>query len=126
MNKRGNEYVMITGAELVFLVVFASVFGYISVKGVDEYKVNQIRAEDLSLAINSVFILNNNINLNYNFGDERNVEFSDNNIRIYRFSKSKIGVSGLSLDAGYNFAEQVSEKTKTVSIVKDKKRVIVN
>ena len=103
MNKRGQEsYITLTGAELVFLVIFASMFGFIALKGVEEYRINQIKSEGLGLSISSVFIIDGDVNLNYDLGTENQVEVLSNSVRVYKSSKGKIGVSELSLDDGYN------------------------
>ncbi len=88
MNKRGQGYVGITSMEMVFLVIFAIVFSYSLMQGVDEQSLNQIKAEDLSLGINSVYLIEGDVNLEYDMGEGIfEVEENNNKIRVYKKRK---------------------------------------
>jgi len=128
MNKRGEEYTAINTMELFFIFILATFFMVIIFRGgIDESALNQIKAEDLVSGINSVFLLNNDVNLDYDLGDESyHIEEKNNQLKVYKLNKEKEGSAEIIQPTGFDFTEQVRGKVNKVIIKKQEKGVVIS
>lgn len=126
MNKRGQElasWEFVKGVVLVVLIIILLAWAY---KGVPDSKLNTVKAEDLSLAISSVFIAGEDLNFVYDLGDEYYVSIDDNKLKIYLTEEGARGINKISLDRNYNFGEQLNEKSEKVNIRKSGNSVVIS
>ncbi len=126
MDKRGQElasWEFVKGVILLVLIVTLLAWAY---RGVPDSKLNSAKAEDLSLAVSSVFIIDGDLNLAYDLGDEYYVSVDDNRIKLYLTEEGARGISGMFLDGNYNFGEQLNGKIETVNIIKSGNSVVVS
>ena len=126
MNKRGEElaaWELVKGVILfiILLVLFAGAY-----RGIPDSKLNPVKAEDLSLSISSVFLVDNDLNLVYDLKDEYFLDIDGNRVRLYKTEEGARGVSELFLDKNYNFGEQLNKETSKINIKKDGTRVVVS
>ena len=128
MNKRGEEYTAINTMELFFIFILATFFMVIVFRGgIDESALNQIKAEDLVSGINSVFLLNNDVNLDYDLGDESyNIEKENNLLKVYRLNEEKKGEAMIVRPSDFIVTEQVRGKVNKVIIKKQEKGVVIS
>ncbi len=125
MNKRGEGLVQIQTVEFAFLIVLVIFFSVRLYQPIEENKLNQIKAEDLALSIESLPILNGDLRLDYKFGDEYYIEEINNVIFIYKLSEVKKGRSKVGLENSYDFAENINDKTEAIVIEKKGKKVVI-
>lgn len=127
MNKRGQEelasWEFVKGVVLVVLIIILIGWAY---RGVPDSKLNLLKAEDLSLTISSVFLVDGDLNFVYELGDEYSVYVDDDRIRIYRTEEGVRGTSEMFLDKNYNFGEQLNKKVEKINIRKDENSVRVS
>ena len=127
MNKRGQGYSAITAMEFAFLVIFAISFSYGIMNGIDERSLNQLKVEDLSLSINSMYVVEGAVDLDYDFGKWNfNVEEENNKLRVWKDNKAKMGISRLGLDTNYEFLERVKEEKNKINIKKEEGSVVIS
>lgn len=128
MNKRGQElasWEFVKGVILLILIMILLTWAY---RGIPDSKLNPIKAEDLSLSVSSVFIADNDLNLDYELGGEYYVDVEGDYIRLYKSKEGARGVSELFLDEDYNFGEQLNTETKInhVDIRKERNRLVIS
>lgn len=126
MNKRGQElasWEFVKGVMLIVLIIILLAWAY---RGFPDSKLNPVKAEDLSLAISSVFIADGDLNLAYDLGDEYYVSVDGNRIRLYLTEEGARGISEMFLDKNYNFGEQLNRETDTVNIIKSGNNVVIS
>ena len=127
MNKRGIGYQSISTMEYAFLVILAIFFSVIVYNGgLEEQQVNELKAEDLGLTIDSVFLVEQDLGFTFDLGKEYYVNEEIKRIRIYETSESKLGIANLAIDEGYDFAEIIKGKTNKVSVEKKGNRVVIS
>ena len=126
MNKRGQEGLTIATGEYVFLVVLITILGYLLINGIEEQELNELKANEISAAISSVYMLEGDINLFLDLGDDYNAEIENGRIRIYKNTKTKTAVSDIFYNKKFEFASQVKDKTHIINIRKEANRVIVS
>lgn len=129
MNKRGQGLITITTVEYAFLIVLAIFLTIKTYDPVDDKSLNQIKAEDLVLGIESVFLVEGDLNLGFELGDNFFIDEDNFIIKVYQAggeSFEKHGRSKLSLKRGYVFAEDIVGRTDVVRIRKEGKRVVVS
>jgi len=125
MNKKGQEYTAITTMEYAFLVILAIFFSVAVYNGLDDQKINQLKADDLAITIDSAFLLEDDANIFYGLGNEFNIDGELNRIRIYGSDIDNWGIKDLTVDGEYDFAEDISGKKDSVLIKKEGKRVVI-
>ncbi|MBS3151413.1 hypothetical protein J4443_03490 [Candidatus Woesearchaeota archaeon] len=127
MNKRGQEefvsWEFVKGVVLVILIVILSGWAY---RGIPDSKLNPLKAEDLSLTISSIFLVEGDLNLAYDLGDEYYVDIDDSIIRLSRSEEGMKGRGEIFLDGNYNFGEQLNGKTELINIKKEGSRVVIS
>ena len=128
MNKKGEEYTAINTMELFFIFILATFFLVIIFRGgIEEQELNQLKADDLALGINSVFLLNGDLNLEYGLGDESyHIEEENNQINVYILNEEKRGISKVIVPKGFDFTEQVKGKVNRIGIKKQRKGVVIS
>ena len=126
MNKRGEEIVaweFVKGA-ILFIILLVLLAG--AYRGIPDSRLNSVKAEDLSLSISSVFLVDNDLNLVYDLKEEYFLDIDGNRVKLYKSEEGARGVSELFLDKTYNFGEQLNKKTSKVNIKKERNRVVVS
>lgn len=83
MDKRGFALVESETVEYILLVVLGITLLLMLSNIVNVERYNQIKADDIALTLNSVFISKGNVVLDYDVGGERNIIFSENAVRTY-------------------------------------------
>ena len=126
MNKRGQELVsweFVKGVILIILIMVLLAWAY---RGVPDSRINKIKAEDLSLSVSSVFIVDDDLNFIYDLGEEYYVDIDKDRVKLYQFGEGERWADNLFLDEGYNFAEQVEGKRSVVNIMKEGNRLVIS
>ncbi len=127
MNKRGNEeltsWEFSKGVVLLVVIISLLAFAY---RGIPDSRLNPLKAEDLSLTISSVFLVENDISFDYDLGEEYFIDIDNNRVRLYKSEEGARGVSELFLDNNYNFGEQLNKKTKLIKIKKEGNKVVIS
>ena len=83
MNKRGIELVAFETVEYILVVALGISLFLVLNDLVDMERYNSVRAEDLALTINSVYIPEGDLALNYDLGSNRNVIFEEGVVKTY-------------------------------------------
>ena len=126
MNKRGQElasWEFVKGVVLVVLIVILLGWAY---RGIPDSKLNHVKAEDLSLSVSSVFIIDGDLNPVYDLGEEYYVSIDGNKLKLYLTEEGARGISEMSLDKNYNFGEQLNERSEKINIKKSGNSVVVS
>ncbi len=126
MNKRGQElasWEFVKGVVLVVLIVILLGWAY---RGIPDSKLNPVKAEDLSLSVSSVFIIDGDLNPVYDLGEEYYVSIDSNKLKLYLTEEGSRGISEMSLDKNYNFGEQLNERSEKINIKKSGNSVVVS
>lgn len=126
MNKRGQElasWEFVKGVVLVVLIVILLGWAY---RGIPDSKLNPVKAEDLSLSVSSVFIIDGDLNPVYDLGEEYYVSIDSNKLKLYLTEEGARGISEMSLDKNYNFGEQLNERSEKINIKKSGNSVVVS
>ncbi|MEK6856433.1 MAG: hypothetical protein AABX49_00300 [Nanoarchaeota archaeon] len=126
MNKRGQElasWEFVKGVVLVVLIVILLGWAY---RGIPDSKLNPVKAEDLSLSVSSVFIIDGDLNPVYDLGEEYYVSIDGNKLKLYLTEEGARGISEMSLDKNYNFGEQLNERSEKINIKKSGNSVVVS
>src|SRR3989344_2208497 len=119
MNKRGQELVsweFVKGVILIILIMVLLAWAY---RGVPDSRINKIKAEDLSLSVSSVFIVDDDLNFIYDLGEEYYIDIDEDRVKLYQLEEGERWADNLFLDGGYNFAEQISGKRSVINIMKE-------
>ena len=91
MNKKGQDYAAVNAMEYAFLVILAIFFSVAAVNGVEEQKINQFKADNLAMAIDSAFLLKDDAYISYNLGKAANVKAQFKMIEVYESDVNKMG-----------------------------------
>ncbi|MBI2507936.1 hypothetical protein HYV89_03205 [Candidatus Woesearchaeota archaeon] len=127
MSKRGVGFITFETVELVFLISIIIFFGALIYQDSDEHALNQIKAQDISLGVSSVYLIDGDLSVDYEFGEELyNVRSNGNYISVFKTNKEKEGISKFSRSEGFEFADNVQGKNNKILIEKKKKAVIVS
>ena len=127
MNKRGVGFITFETVELVFLISIIIFFGVLIYQGADEHALNQIKAEDLSLGISSMYLLDGDLGIDYELGNEPyDVSATGNYISVFKISKEKEGISKFSRPDGFEFAENVQGKNNKINVEKKGRAVLIS
>lgn len=127
VNKKGEmtQWAAVFLFLVVFLATFFAVFIYKG--GIGEHVLNQIKADDLALGINSLFLLEGDVNLEDDLGEKYYVEEDEEKeeLVIYRLEEEEEGRGRLIVPKDCDFAEQVKGKTNLVKIKKQGRSVVI-
>lgn len=127
MNKRGVGFITFETVELVFLISMIIFFGVLIYQGADEHALNQIKAEDISLGISSMYLLDGDLIVDYELGNELyDVRSTGNYISIFKINKEKEGISKFSRPDGFEFAENIHGKNNKVVVEKKGRAVLIS
>ncbi len=124
MNKRGLELIEFETIEyiLLFALGISLFLALNNLTDVEGY--NRIRAEDIALTINSVYISEGDLALSYDLGSTRNVIFEGGVVRTYIDNSIRERQELILLDNNFIF-ENNGLKTDELRISKDKEKVMV-
>tara|TARA_Y100000310_G_scaffold340181_1_gene435075 strand:+ start:1193 stop:1573 length:381 start_codon:yes stop_codon:yes gene_type:complete len=118
MNKRGQGLVQAETMEYMILIAIAVTLSVMLVTSLSTERYNGVRATDLSLSVNSIFIPKHDITLNYDMGVEtREVVFEGREIGTYVEDPIREGKGGLLVDRNYGFTAR-SLRTSSLGISK--------
>lgn len=117
-------YTTVEVVEYVLLITFALLLVFFG--GLTEKQVNQLKADDLALSIDSVFLLDNDIIFVHEFGKQFSVEERNNRIHIYQGSKENSGIKEVAVDSNYVIINQLEGKDNDVTIKKEGKKVVIS
>ncbi|MAG52759.1 MAG: hypothetical protein CMH62_02235 [Nanoarchaeota archaeon] len=125
MNKRGQEFPQSETIEYILLIALGIALALMLSNTLNTERYNSIRADDLSLALNSVFIPDGDISLTYNMGnEEREVIFEDNLFKTYINDGIREKKGYILVDRNYLW-EARSGKVNSLEISKKGNRVEV-
>jgi hypothetical protein len=119
-------FVLLDVVEYVLLIAFAGILAFSVFESLDDQKINEFKAEDLELTIDSMFLTQGNFNVAYPLGGEYQVEVLNNRVRVFASSADSMGLATLFLDGNYDFAENIRGKVNVVKINKEGKRLVVS
>lgn len=117
-------YTAVEVVEYILLVTFALLLVFFG--GLTEKQVNQLKADDLSLSFDSVFLLDNDVTVMHDLGKQFSVEIINDRFHIYQNSNEYSGISGLSINSDYVPVDQLKGKTRNIKIEKKGKKVVVS
>ena len=124
MNKRGIELVAFETVEYILVVALGISLFLVLNDLVDMERYNGVRAEDLALTINSVYIPEGDLSLNYDLGSNRNIIFEEGIVKTY--IKDPIRErQGLILHNTNFIFEEVALKQEELRISKNDEGVVV-
>jgi len=126
MNKKGQDYAAVNAMEYAFLVILAIFFSVAAVNGVEEQKINQFKADNLAMAIDSVFLLKDDAHISYNLGKAANVKAQFKMIEVYESDVNEIGKKEFTIDEKFDFAEDINGKKENIIIRKEGNRVVLS
>ena len=127
MSKRGVGFITFETVELVFLISIIIFFGVLIYQDADEHALNQIKAEDISLGVSSMYLLDGDLNVDYELGDELyDVSSTGDYISVFKTSKEKEEISKFSRPDGFEFAENIQGKNNKIAIEKKKRAVLIS
>lgn len=124
MNKRGQDLTIFEAVEYILIVALGINLFLVLNNLVDIEKYNSVRAEDIALTINSVYIPEGDLALNYDLGSNRNIIFEDGIVKTYIDEPIKER-QGLILHNTNFVFEDLNIKTEELEISKNNGRVDV-
>ena len=89
MNKKGQEYSLDKALRLALVILVAIGFAIYIYRASNEERINELKAIDFGLTLDSVFSLKDDISLNYDLGQGMNVKFNENKIMMYKSDKNR-------------------------------------
>ena len=119
MNKRG-QYATWETLEYVLLVILILFFSVVMVRGIEDKQLNQIKSEGLALTISSVFLIDGEMDVNYDLGKfDHNVKMDNQDLELSKRTSDpeKIGRSKITLGEA-SFPGRFNKKTNNVLIEK--------
>ena len=124
MNKRGQELIEFETIEyiLLFTLGISLFLALNNLSDIEKY--NRVRAEDLALTINSVYIPKGDLVLSYDLGSNRNVVFEDGVVKTY-IDNSIRERQGLILLNNNLIFENGNFRTREFEISKNDEKVMV-
>src|SRR3989344_5644157 len=126
MNKRGQEYSLDKALRLALVVLVAIGFAIYVYRASNEERINELKAMDFSLALDSVFSLKDDISLNYDLGQGMNVNFNENKITMYKSDKNRARKEYFARNSNYKFIKLEDGKYENLFIVKEGNEIKVN
>ena len=113
MNKKAQSYVQSETMEYIVLVAVAVAFMLAMNNALGMEKYNSLIAEDIALTINSAFITDGNLDIEYNLGSvDRSISYRDNKVRVYvsDVSREKSADISMSDNAQIKFTDKKDNK----------------
>ena len=126
MNKRGQEYSLDKALRLALVVLVAIGFAIYVYRASNEERINELKAMDFSLVLDSVFSLKDDISLNYDLGQGMNVNFNENKITMYKSDKNRARKEYFARNSNYKFIKLEDGKYENLFIVKEGNEIKVN
>lgn len=124
MNKRGQDLTIFETVEYI-LIVALGINLFLALNNlVDIEKYNSVRVEDIALTINSVYIPEGDLALNYDLGSNRNIIFEDGIVKTHIDDPLRER-QGLILHNTNFVFEDLNIKTEELEISKNNGRVDV-
>lgn len=126
MNKRGQELVGFETVEYILIIALGISLLLLLNNTVNIEKYNSVRAEDLALTINSVYIPEGDLSLNYDLGSSgRNVIFEEGVVKTYIEDPIREKQGEILHNSNLIF-ESRTVKTDELEISKREERVIIS
>ena len=126
MNKRGQEYSLDKALRLALVILVAIGFAIYVYRASNEERINELKAIDFSLVLDSVFSLKDDISLNYDLGQGMNVNFNENKITMYKSDKNRARKEYFARNSNYKFIKLEDGKYENLFIVKEGNEIKVN
>jgi len=126
MNKRGQEYSLDKALRLALVILVAIGFAIYVYRASNEERINELKAMDFSLVLDSVFSLKDDISLNYDLGQGMNVNFNENKITMYKSDKNRARKEYFARNSNYKFIKLEDGKYENLFIVKEGNEIKVN
>ena len=126
MNKKGQEYSLDKALRLALVILVAIGFAIYIYRASNEERINELKAMDFSLVLDSVFSLKDDISLNYDLGQGMNVKFNENKIMMYKSDKNRAKEEYFSKNFNYEFIKLEDGKYENLFIVKEGNEIKVN
>ena len=126
MNKRGQEYSLDKALRLALVILVAIGFAIYVYRASNEERINELKAIDFGLTLDSVLSLKDDISLNYDLGQGMNVKFGDNNLMMYKSDKNKAKQEYFTGNSNYIFVKLEDGKYENLFIVKEGDTIKVN
>ncbi|MBI2105351.1 hypothetical protein HYT56_00770 [Candidatus Woesearchaeota archaeon] len=117
-------YTAVEVVEYILLITFALLLVFFG--GLTEKQVNQLKADDLALSIDSIFLFDNDIIFVHELGKQFFVEEINDRIHIYQSSSENSGIKKIAVDSNYVLTNQLEGKDDDMTIKKEGKRVIIS
>ncbi|MBU2639188.1 MAG: hypothetical protein KKG75_00605 [Nanoarchaeota archaeon] len=125
MNKRGQSLIQVETIEYVLLVAIAIMLFFLLNTAIGMEKFNGLRADDLALTINSVFIPKGNVAIDYEMGEEgREIKFYEGIVGTYIDDPIRESKNLVLVDSNYIF-ERRNMNTNLLEITKQGDKVTV-
>ena len=119
MNKKGQEYSLDKALRLALVILVAIGFAIYIYRASNEERINELKAIDFGLTLDSVFSLKDDISLNYDLGQGMNVKFNENKIMMYKSDKNRAKEEYFSKNFNYEFIKLEDGKYENLFIVKE-------
>lgn len=126
MNKRGQEYSLDKALRLALVILVAIGFAIYVYRASNEERINELKAIDFGLTLDSVFSLKDDISLNYDLGQGMNVNFNENKITMYKSDKNRARKEYFARNSNYKFIKLEDGKYENLFIVKEGNEIKVN
>ena len=126
MNKKGQEYSLDKALRLALVILVAIGFAIYVYRASNEERINELKAMDFSLVLDSVFSLKDDISLNYDLGQGMNVNFNENKITMYKSDKNRARKEDFARNSNYKFIKLEDGKYENLFIVKEGNEIKVN
>jgi len=126
MNKRGQEYSLDKALRLALVILVAIGFAIYIYRASNEERINELKAIDFGLTLDSVFSLKDDISLNYDLGQGMNVNFNENKITMYKSDKNRARKEYFARNSNYKFIKLEDGKYENLFIVKEGNEIKVN
>jgi len=126
MNKKGQEYSLDKALRLALVILVAIGFAIYIYRASNEERINELKAIDFGLTLDSVFSLKDDISLNYDLGQGMNVKFNENKIMMYKSDKNRAKEEYFSKNFNYEFIKLEDGKYENLFIVKEGNEIKVN
>ena len=118
---------MVLAKVMNYIILLATIvtLGYLLIGALNLEKYNQVRADDLSLTFNSVFIPKDDLSLDYDMGStEREIIFEEGFVKTYIDDDLRGKKAPLVIDGNYVF-EATNLKTNFLEVVKKEDKVVI-
>jgi len=109
MNKRGVVAALYTAMEFALLIMIIIGFSLVILRAPHEERINELKAIDLGLALDTVSAMKGDVFLNYDLGGGMSVKVVDGRLKMYRKRDTKAVEEIFSGNMNYEF-EGLSEK----------------